>query len=372
MRLANSRQGVADEHIYDSTATVKGCHENRAGGLFTNFADDLRFTSAGRETQGVDGGVGIIGRDDGEELAFIGDVQGIEAEQLAGATDSIAHRDLIFKKDHAETAVARQFVERGRGAATSWIAHPADARTSGANESFDERKHGASVRAKIGFEIEFAAREQDGNAVIADRAREKNPIADADRTRINRDAGKEAADAGGGYVHAVGFAMLDDFGVTGSDANTGILRGFGHGSNFGFENRGGQSGFENVRDDEGFSASAGDGEVVDGAVDGEFADRTAGEGDGLYDKTVGSDGNFRAVDFDMSSIAERAGRVPEKERSEKTFDQFAAGFAAGSVSHLDLRVTEAYARRIGQQRGGSGRVAQATELRLTITALRCS
>ena len=39
----DSWQRIADQHIYDSAAPVKGCHQNRAGRLFPNFSDDLRL-----------------------------------------------------------------------------------------------------------------------------------------------------------------------------------------------------------------------------------------------------------------------------------------------------------------------------------------
>ncbi len=40
--------------------------------------------------------VGGLGGDYGEELAFVGDVERIEAEQLAGAADGIANGDGVL------------------------------------------------------------------------------------------------------------------------------------------------------------------------------------------------------------------------------------------------------------------------------------
>ena len=49
--LANSRQRIADQHVYDSAAPVTGCHQHRAGRLFAHFADHLRFLAARRQAQ---------------------------------------------------------------------------------------------------------------------------------------------------------------------------------------------------------------------------------------------------------------------------------------------------------------------------------
>src|ERR1700733_8432763 len=105
--LANSRQGITDEHIYDSTSSVEGSHQHCTCRLFANFPDHLRFASAGRETQGVDRSIGVLRGDDRQELAFISNMQRIEPEQLARAADGIAHRNLVLKKTHAQSAIAR-------------------------------------------------------------------------------------------------------------------------------------------------------------------------------------------------------------------------------------------------------------------------
>ena len=46
---------------------------------------------------------------------------------------------------------------------------------------------------------------------------------------------EEAADAGGGDVHLVRFAVLDHFGIAAGDAHSRLARGFRHGANFGFQ-----------------------------------------------------------------------------------------------------------------------------------------
>ena len=41
----------------------------------------------GLARSGRDGKIGLVGCDDGDELAFVGDVEGIDAEEVAGADD---------------------------------------------------------------------------------------------------------------------------------------------------------------------------------------------------------------------------------------------------------------------------------------------
>jgi hypothetical protein len=51
LHLADTRQGIAYEHIHDSAATIKSRHQDRASGLFAYFADDARFAATGRLLQ---------------------------------------------------------------------------------------------------------------------------------------------------------------------------------------------------------------------------------------------------------------------------------------------------------------------------------
>ena len=139
----------------------------------------------GVRSQRIESGVGGFGRDDREELAFVGDVQRIESQQLAGAAHGIAHRNLLFEKHDAQAAIASQFVQRGGDTAARGIAHPANAGPSGDGQRLHQRQNGTRVGAEIGFEIEFSARQQDGDAVIADRSGEQNLVAGADGLGID-------------------------------------------------------------------------------------------------------------------------------------------------------------------------------------------
>jgi len=237
------------------------------------------------------------------------------------------------------------------------------------NEGFNKGEHGAGIGAKIGFEIKLTARQQNGDAVIADGSRKQNFVTDTHRARIDAHSGKRSADASRSDVDLVRFAVFDDLGVTGSDPDTCISRGFRHGSNFSFEERRRQPRFEHECDHQGFCPGARNREVVHRTVHRKFTDRTTRETQRLNHKAIGGDRNRRAIDVDVCGVSEWAGSRTKKQGSKKAFDEFAAGFAAGAVRHLNLGITEPHGCGFGKRGSLS---AYATEFRLTIAALRCS
>ena len=138
----------------------------------------------------------MLGGNDGEELPFIRDVQGVEAEKFAGAAHGIADGKLFFEENDSVAAVPRQFVQGSGNAATRRIAHPANACASFADESLHERKHGACIRMQVGFQVEFSSSQQYRDAVISDGAREQNLVARAHRLRRDFDSGKQSPNSG--------------------------------------------------------------------------------------------------------------------------------------------------------------------------------
>ena len=62
-------------------------------------------------------------RDDGDELAFIRHMQGIEAEKLAGGGDLRLYGNRFFDDTEADAGLVGNLVERRREATTRWIAH---------------------------------------------------------------------------------------------------------------------------------------------------------------------------------------------------------------------------------------------------------
>ena len=225
------------------------------------------------------------------------------------------------------------------------------------------------------FEIELAARQQNRDAMVADRPGKQNLVADAHRARIDGHSTKQPADPGGGDVHLVGLAVLDDFGVAPGDANSRVPRGLCHGANFRLEHRRGQPGFEYERDHQGLGPRARDRQIVHRAVHREFANGAAGKSQRLYHKAVGRDCYCASVDIDVRGISQGPGSRSKKQGRKKTFDQFAAGLTSGSVSHLDLGIAKADGRRLGIDRSliAYAIIVYAIEVRLVaIAAFRCS
>ena len=77
-------------------------------------------------------------------------------------------------------------------------------------------QHGARIGRRSGFQIQFAAGQQNGDAVVADGAGEQNLVA-GPYGPGDISTPRSAADSGGRDVHAVGFAVFDDFGVAARD-----------------------------------------------------------------------------------------------------------------------------------------------------------
>jgi len=58
--------------------------------------------------------VGHLGRADGDELAFVGHVQRVQAQQFAGGFHLWQHRNGRFLNHHADLRLRGDLVERGR------------------------------------------------------------------------------------------------------------------------------------------------------------------------------------------------------------------------------------------------------------------
>jgi hypothetical protein len=119
-----------------------------------------------------------LGATTAEELAFVGDVQRIEAQQFTGS----AH------PSRTGTASSWRITPRPQSRASSFkeVATPprVGSRIQRIDGSAAQRamastkgKNRARVEQRSAFEIELAARQQNGDAVVADRAGEKNFVA---------------------------------------------------------------------------------------------------------------------------------------------------------------------------------------------------
>ena len=156
-----------------------------------------------------------------------------------------------------------------------------------ASSSASTAGHSERVSETTGrLELELAAGQHHGGAVLADRARDEDAVAGAQRARRERPARIDAAEPGRRHVHRVALATLDDLGVARDDLDARRRRGGGDRLDLGAQVVRREPLFEHQRERQRERAGAGHRQVVDGAVDGELADRPAGEADRLDDEAV--------------------------------------------------------------------------------------
>jgi hypothetical protein len=86
-RSADAWQRVADEHVDHAVAAEGRAAQHPALGLVPDLADDRRVGSSGMRTQRLERHVGVLGCDERDQLALVGDVQRVDAQDLAGADD---------------------------------------------------------------------------------------------------------------------------------------------------------------------------------------------------------------------------------------------------------------------------------------------
>jgi len=84
---ADPGQGIADEHVNDPTTTERGPQDDDPGRVSHHLADERRLPPERVGPQHGYGGLGLFLRDHGDELALVGHVERVDAEQVAGAED---------------------------------------------------------------------------------------------------------------------------------------------------------------------------------------------------------------------------------------------------------------------------------------------
>src|SRR5262249_38159796 len=155
------------------------------------------------------------------------------------------------------------------------IAHPPQIETDG----FDERGGEWIDRTRVGLqrcgEVDVAASEKDGDAVIADAPGDENPIPGPYGSGGQRRARIHTTDTRRCDVEAVSSSGLDGLGAAAHDSNTRALGGGAHGRNFRFEDLRRRAGFDDQAAEQREWYGAPDREIVDRTVDGEIADRAA-------------------------------------------------------------------------------------------------
>ena len=91
-------------------------------------------------------------------------------EQLGGAGDRRADRDVGLAHRHRDAGRARQLVQHGRHAAAGGVAHAAQAAPAASSSASAAGQSERVSELDLGVELELAAGEHDRGAVLADRA----------------------------------------------------------------------------------------------------------------------------------------------------------------------------------------------------------
>src|SRR5215469_12470907 len=103
-------QLLAEQGIDDARAPDLGFHKHHAGVVRDDLPDDARILPERVLTHAIDYCISKIVRCDGNQLAFIGDVKRIEAENLTSATHRVVDGNFGFTQAHADLAARKQWM----------------------------------------------------------------------------------------------------------------------------------------------------------------------------------------------------------------------------------------------------------------------
>src|ERR671926_395512 len=94
--LADARQLFADEHVYEAPPAEDGLHHHAAGAVVGHVADDRGPGAEGVRLERRQGGLGLLAGHDADDLALVGEVERVEAQNLAEALDLAPYGRAVF------------------------------------------------------------------------------------------------------------------------------------------------------------------------------------------------------------------------------------------------------------------------------------
>ena len=333
-------QWIADQQVHHAAAAERGLDEHHPRGIGLDLADLRRGLAAGRRAQRGQRGVRGLGRDEGDEHALVRDVHGVDAEDLARAGDRRAAPAPPPRARPSRRRGVRELVEHRGDAAARRVAQAAQRRAGGVEQRVDGRPERAGVGLDRGLELELAAREHDRRAVLADRARDEDPVA--------RRSGRRRELRAPGIERRARWSSRTSS-RSGRARRPSCRRRRSRRPPLPRPRRSprprraarprAEPSSSTQRERQRQRARAGHGEVVDRAVDRELADRAAGEADRLDDEAVGRE----REPVDAPGVAQLLQASLPKAGTKQPLDQGLRRLAAGAVRHRDLRVAEARA-----------------------------
>ncbi len=277
----------------------------------------------------------MLGCDDGDDLAFVGEIQRVQPEDLAYSTHSFANgQGVFFQTDSAATCLG-ELAEHGRHAAAGGVPHAVDVRASGEHGG-DQPAQGLAIRLHTALQSQLAPGIDDGRAVVADVAVDQYHVAGSGTVGADVYAVGNDADACRVDEQLVRAAAWHHLGVARDDAHSRRHRCSLHGGHHPAQLGDGQPLLEDHAAGEVERARAAHGQVVDGAGHGELADVAAGEeqrgdnvGVGGHRQPVAVRGKFGKVDARL--VFEGGEHRVVEGAHEQVVDQVAHGLAAAAV-----------------------------------------
>jgi hypothetical protein len=196
------------------------------------------------------------------------------------------------------------------------------------------------IRGDIGDDVQLTARQQDGDAVVANRPGDQHGIA-----RLHVDcvqAHRALQDAHTGCVDKtpVGLATLHHFGIASGYDHASAGRGCGHRLDDAVQISHRKALFEDKPCREIQRSGARDGQVVDRPVDRQVANVSPWEKQWRYNKRVAGEGQAHAFDAAHRLILQRCQQWVMKRLQEQCLNQRLRGLAAGAVRHGDVLVPQ--------------------------------
>jgi hypothetical protein len=108
------RERITHQHVDDAGAAVSGDSQDGSSRRDLDTSDDRRGFTSGDAPDRIERPIRGCIVDDRDQLAFVGDVERIQTEELAGAAHFLAHRHGVLVENDPESRVACELVERRR------------------------------------------------------------------------------------------------------------------------------------------------------------------------------------------------------------------------------------------------------------------
>ncbi len=265
--LADPRQRIADQQVHDPGAAERGLQLDEPRQFLPYVPDDRGLLAERVAAQRGERMIGLPARYDRDQAAFAGHVHRVDPQQLASTAYLGPDRDLVLADQHPDSCRPGDLVEDRGHAAPGRVPHRPDAGHRG-----QQARHQPVQRRGIGFDVrldvELAAGQHDGGAVIADGPGHDDGVARPGPRRTEDHVPLDQADARGVDVTAVGLALLDHLGIPGDDAHARRGGRLPHRLGDPLQVRDGEAFLEDEPGRQVERGGPGHRQVVDGAVDG--------------------------------------------------------------------------------------------------------